>query len=227
MILSRASIWLAVALLRPDAVRFHCASHFEDLKTIERLLVAGKLDEARSLAYELTKPVKDPGLAPYAEEAASLTAAATGLAEAPDVDTALRREALVATACAGCHVRAVQGPLFPPPLTTENVEASTASTAARHRWSADRLWEGIVSGEDPPWRSGLYVIAGTPMPGAGPYGAPEIAAQLEELARTQLLLLKCENLFERGLAYGEMLTTCAACHRALVGPPRCAVEEAP
>ena len=37
------------------------------------------------------------------------------------------------------------------------------SQIAAVRWAADRMWEGIVGGEDAPWIAGLDVLAATPL----------------------------------------------------------------
>jgi cytochrome c553 len=204
-----------VRIAKPEMVRFHMNRHFDDLQAIQRLLVSGKLAEAKSLAFMLTKPATDPGLAPWAAESASVTEAARALVAAPGVDEALRREARVAVACAYCHVHTQQAPVFAAPPTTPTDEANTASAMARHQWAVDRLWEGVVGGSDRPWRAGLEVLGATPLPYSP--AAPALATRLQQLARSAMTAHReqTETLDERGRLYGEMLVTCAACHQQL------------
>jgi hypothetical protein len=84
----------------------------------------------------------------------------------------------------------------------------------RHRWAADRLWEGIIGGNDEPWRAGLDVLAAPPLEWAkfAP-GRTEHANKLRRLAENARRN-KAADLAGRATAYGEMLATCAACHTA-------------
>ena len=52
-------------------------SHFDDLRLIEQLLVAGKLDEGLTLAYLLVRPTDDAGLAEWAVHSQRVVDAAT------------------------------------------------------------------------------------------------------------------------------------------------------
>ncbi len=203
-----------VRLEKPASVRFHMQRNFDDLRTVERLLIHGKLDDAKSLAFMLTQRAEDPGIAPWAADADRVTNAATALAEAPGIDEALRREARVAAACAACHIHTRLAPIFATPPVTPTDEANTASAMARHLWATDRLWEGMVGGSYKPWHDGLEVVAGTPLPISPATDAPALAAQLQALARRALVLQRegAETLDERARLYGEMLVTCAACH---------------
>lgn len=202
---------------RPAMVRFHMQRHFDDLRALERQLVAGKLDDARALAYLLARPSQDPGFAPWEAESKRMVDAALALAAAPNLAAACRREPRVSEACANCHLH-TQLPVFgaPPPLLL-NLPTREARMA-RHQWAIDRLWEAMVGPSDGPWRAGLEVLAETPLPFTPLTGAPKLARHLQELARTQLAALaQGTTLANRAVAYGELLVTCAACHSAL-GP---------
>lgn len=202
---------------RPAMVRLHMQRHFDDLHQIERLLVAGKLDDAKSLAFLLTKPASDPGMAPWAAESADVVEAARALAAAPGIDEACRREARVAAACAECHFRTQKVPIFPVPSPAPAEGPLPAARMARHQWAVDRLWEGIVAGADHPWHEGLDVLASTPLPFTPITDAPALAAHLQELARSALAKQKegAETLEDRARVYGEILVTCAACHSSI------------
>src|SRR5450631_2996845 len=94
-----------IAVPRANAAQYHMQRHFDDLRLIEHLLIAGKLDDGATLAYLLVRQVDDPELAAWQIGAKRVTRAATELTRAIDLDEALRREAVVAAECAACHRR--------------------------------------------------------------------------------------------------------------------------
>ena len=207
---------------KPAMVRFHMQRHVDDLREVERLLLAGKLEEGKTRAFLLTNVAPDPGMDRWATEIEAMTTAATALVASPSLDEAVRREARVAEACASCHVRTQSLPVFREPAAVRADDGTREARMIRHQWAADRLWEGIVGGANPPWRAGLDVLAATPVPFSPGTDAPALAAQLQERARSALAkyIDGSETLDERARLYGEMLATCAACHRSLAPKPR-------
>src|SRR5438874_8609582 len=103
----------SVALDNQAMVAVHMRGHFDDLRTIERMLIAGKLDDATALAFLLATPASDRGLARWDRERRRVTDAAIALQDAPTIDAAIEREARVAAACAACHVAARDLPVLP------------------------------------------------------------------------------------------------------------------
>jgi hypothetical protein len=204
-----------VHLTNPEMVRFHMRRHFDDLRDVERLLVAGKLADAKSRAYLLTRATTDPGLAEQAIEADRLVGAARALVGATTLAQACRLEAQVAVACASCHVRAQQTLTFRATKLPAD-EPTTPARMARHQWAADRLWEGMVAGSKRPWREGLDVLAASPLLVSPRADAVRLAERLQKLAVGALATVDdgSETLDSRATAYGDMLATCAACHLA-------------
>jgi len=199
----------------PAAARYHMRAHFNDLRVVEQQLVAGKLDDGLARAYLLTRPVDDPGLAPWSDRSRDVLDAATTLTKAGKLDEALRREARVAVACAACHV-ATQSRLDFAAAPVLPVDRHTAQARmARHVWAVDRLWEGLVGADDARWSRGLAVLADDPLPFTPATDAPRLASELQQLARAQLDKRATTLLGDRGEAYGEMLVRCAACHASL------------
>jgi mono/diheme cytochrome c family protein len=203
-------------LAHAPMVRYHMQQHVRELRSVEQMLVDGHLAEAKALAFMLAKPEADPGMAPWAAEAHATAAAARGLAAARTIDEGLRYEVLVAEACAGCHLRAQQLPLFAAPPRVPPDQPTPAARMARHQWAVDRMWEGLVGADDARWRAGLDVLAMTPAPFSSRTAAPALATELQERARAARARRATETLGARTTAYGEMLVTCAACH-ALLG----------
>ncbi|HTR50355.1 MAG TPA: hypothetical protein VMJ10_06575 [Kofleriaceae bacterium] len=201
----------------PAAARYHMRAHFNDLREIEQLLVAGKLDDGRTRAYLLTREreIDEPGLASWSDRARDVVDAATTLTKASKLDDALRREAQVAVACARCHA-ATQSRLDFAAAPVLPADRQTARTRmARHVWAVDRLWEGLVGADDARWSRGLAVLADDPLPFTPATDAPRLASELQQLARAQLDKRATTLLEDRGAAYGEMLVRCAACHASV------------
>ena len=165
---------------------------FDDLHALERLLVGGKLDEATTLAYLLDDP-----------DLGGVDAAARAVANAPSLDQALRREPMIAAGCATCHERTHAHVGFTFRGAPRNRPTLDAQRA-RHRWAVDRLFEAMVGPDDDRWRAGLEILATTPLE-----MRPTEAMQLQGLARAALA---APSSGDRTTSYGDLLTTCAACH---------------
>lgn len=183
---------------------------FDDVRTIERMLVAGQLDDARTLAFMLTRPL--PG-APQAATSRDLALAAGALANARTIDEALHAEVRVAIACARCHASSNAVPVFRMPSNAPPDQPTVEAQMTRYQWAVDRLWESLLGASDEHWRAGLYVMATAPFPGTE---NPELATRLQQLARAALDMPDT-TLDARGARYAELLVTCAGCH-ALVTP---------
>lgn len=199
-----------------DVVRYHMRLHFDDLRSIERRLVKGKLDEAKPLAYLLAMPDKDPGMTPWSAYTRTITETALALSKSNSIDDALRLEVQIARACGQCHAEAQKASVFKPPGEPPMLEgASSTVRMTRHQWAVDRLWEGLVGNSDAHWRAGLGVLSDTPLPYVKATDAPILAKALQDRANQALRDAKATTLDDRVRVYGEMLVTCAACHSTL------------
>ena len=119
---------------KPAMVQFHMRRQLDDLRKVERLLIAGKLDEARTRAAALTLTAPDPGMARWQREVDAVTEAARALVAAPSIDEACRREARVAEACAQCHLDTQKLPVFAVPVIPPPDDPAPAARMARHQW---------------------------------------------------------------------------------------------
>lgn len=121
--------------------------------------------------------------------------------------------------CGQCHTEADGGPEFEPaePPEGEGVEVEMQ----RHRWAADRMWEGMVTPDPEAFARAAEVLAETPMGSAEmAEGTDADPARLEALVSHVHEMAEqaedAENEDARILAYGRFVASCAACHR-LVG----------
>lgn len=194
-------------------VRFHMHENYGIVRGIERLLLRGRLEEARPLAAAVGEAPDDPTTAPYAKYSAEIRARALELSRAKTVDDAFRSEGALVVACANCHVEASVVPDLtstPVPPDRDTIEARMA----RHLWAADRLWIGIVADSQAAWTSGLDLLA------SGSRTWPDLPAARAPLARKMQSTaatarrVKGPTLAQRGTTYAELLSTCASCHTA-------------
>ena len=82
----------------------------------------------------------------------------------------------------------------------------------RHRWAADRLWEGIVGGADEPWRAGLEVLAAKPLDWGPSSSDRSVHARALQGLALEARRQRTPTIESRTTAYGEMLVACASCH---------------
>lgn len=199
-------------------VRYHMHGNLDLLRAIERLIIQGKLDEARGLARGMAEAPTLPGLGSWAPRATAVRERAAALAAAPGSDEACRRAARLAEACAKCHIEAGVQPQFrsPPPLPPDR--DTPAARMARHRWAADRLWEGLVGADPEPWQAGLAVLAQPPIRWPELGERKGLAKMLQQQADQARQRATTDTIEDRARFYGEMLVTCTACHTAPARP---------
>lgn len=198
--------------------RFHMVRQLDLSRAIERLVVRGKLAEARALAETMAEAPDPPGIGPWASEAAEVRDRARAIAAAKTLEEASRRSAELGAACASCHEKTgalVELEMTPP---VPQADTTVADRMARHLWAADRLWEGMIAYADVPWRSGLDVLAESPLPfSALEGGRQKYALRLQQLADRGRQRVTTDTLVERAQLYGEILATCVACHANVPG----------
>lgn len=202
---------------RDMMVRFHMHQSFDLARAIEKLVVRGNLEDARAFARAIAEAPDEPGLGPWAKQAALVRERAGELANAASVEDACRREARLAEACAGCHLDAGVAPEPRPPRPPPD-QPTLDARMARHRWATGRMWEGLVGGEVDAWREGLDVLAVTPLP-AAQAARGDLARRLQQLAGDARQRARTDTLADRARAYGEMLVTCAGCHSSRPAAP--------
>lgn len=189
-------------------VRFHMYRSYDLSRAIERQLVRGDLDGARSLARSIASAPDLPALDAWARQTALVRDRAAALAAAPGVDEACRRAARVSEACATCHAATHATALFEVFPAAPPDQPTVEARMALHRWAIDRVWEGVVGNADKPWRAGLDVLAVTPLPFSTlKDDRAALASGLQRLAD------RARRDPNRAQNYGEILVTCAACHK--------------
>ena len=190
-------------------------SHFEAAAVAQAAVIRGDLDAlvepARWLA-EHEEPELPDGTEAFVRE---LKRAATRAAEARTIEEAGAAMGRIAAACGSCH-REYRPGMEPAARAEPPVAAATdvGTHMVRHVWAANRLWEGLVLPSNEAWEEGADVFADDPIDtDALTFDDPEavhaLVVRTHELGRRAGLETEPSL---RARTYGELLSTCAACH---------------
>jgi cytochrome c553 len=195
-------------------VRFHMHENYGMFRAIERLLLRGRLDDAKFLASGIGEAPDEPGLSAFVVYEARVRTRAQDIVKAKDLDQAIRRSASLAEACASCHVASGQLPELAIPSGPPPDRDTLDARMARHLWAADQLGAGILASDDKAWTSGLELLGSSP-PLFGQLTKEQavLGKQLQQAAKTTLKA-KPKRLDEKADAYGGLLVICASCHAA-------------
>jgi len=206
----------------PQAARM--SEHFTRAGQLYAAVAGGRIDSVRVRAQEILDHETGEGLPArsmgYVDELRSFTSLA---ARAPDLESAASSVARVGAACGACHTYLKRGPRYggqiqtgPPPE-----ESDVAGRMHRHRWAADRLWEGLIGPSDEAWRAGAVVLRDAAL-----YtdALTRDVAQYEQVTKLTWTVHEIgaradvmTDRHQRAGLYGELLGTCARCHALLRG----------
>ncbi len=212
----------------------HMGRYFEQVLVAQAAIVRGDLDGVREPAAWISDHESIAGLDRAIEEWASdipegweahdpeIRAYARLVSEANTFEEAASAAAKMAQNCGSCHrdVRAQPRVLE---LGARGVPPSdviaTVPHMLRHQWAVHQMWIGIINPSDEAWTKGAEVLADAALepenitdqtehtPRVG-----ELAARVHELGaqalETQVWTLRAE-------IYGELLASCAGCHKML------------
>ncbi len=194
------------------SVTAHMGDHLRRAEGIHDAVVLGKLADAKAPAEHLAEHWPEQVLETWVPFVNDLRHAAGEVNRAADLEAASRATAELAVACGRCHQALDKGPQFeaPPDLPEGDLKLM-----ARHRWAADRLWEGVVQPSPQRWSEGIDGLQ--QMPGCQEdHGGEQLVDKIEAARRaTEGVRAKAKDantLDARAQLYGELLTTCNACH---------------
>jgi cytochrome c553 len=190
-------------------------SHFLAAADVQAAVIRGDLEATMEAATWLAE-YDEPGLPDGAEAfLRELQRAAARVIEATTSEAAGAATGRIAAACGSCHRE-----FYPGMETTELVEpppgeGDIAAHMARHGWAADRLWDGLALPSNAAWEAGADAFAGVPLATDdlafdNPEGVRALANRTHELGRRAGLETEPSL---RARTYGELLSTCAACHQ--------------
>lgn len=190
------------------------AAHLESAYALQAAIAQGRLADARDHAawfatHDMRVPARWQG---YVDD---MRVAAVRIQAGDDVAAAGLQLGRLGHACGSCHEAQQARVAFayvPPPPHGTTLEVQMA----RHTWAAARLWQGVIGPADQLWLEGAHAMTTTPLDlVASMHGKPnveviELAERLQEQAQAATELTDHAS---RAQLYGEMMDTCASCHR--------------
>jgi hypothetical protein len=204
------------------AVRASMHGHDRHGDAMRDAMVRGDLDGAKAEAKVLAEMrVAGPTSGLFRHLLAAMKDAAARAAGASDLRSASYDVAIVAKTCGDCHQ------MFGRPGTIVGQPAAPApgvhASMQRHQWAAEQLWEGLVVPSDEEWSAGGLALADAPLAPEALTPRKSPVPNVEELAQTVHDLGRkaaaVDRVDARADLYGQMLGTCADCHKGLGGGP--------
>jgi cytochrome c556 len=195
----------------------HMKDHFSRVALLRDAVIAGNLEGTREPAQWLARhPAPDEVPQEWVLFVTDMRVVAGAAADARDLSEVADALTVMARTCARCHV-ATRAKVPPtPPLAAPPVD-DVAAVMLRHKLAADRMWEGQYAPLDEAWREGAAAMAEAtllPRHVTDRTTHNDVLRALE--ARVQRIANEARtesDALKRGGLYGELLTTCAHCHR--------------
>ena len=196
----------------------HMGEHFWQLASAHDAAIQGEVEGIRAAGRFLAEHPAPEGLPEVA--AAYLPAfrsASLGMAEAEHLAAGTAALGRTAAACGACH----QGSGVPlPTVVDEDLDRETEPEGpmSAHIRAADLMWDGLIAPSYQAWRAGATLMTRVRVDpesltreGTGTETAIELLTRLQEGAANAL----GGDARDRPRVFGEILSTCGACHTAL------------
>jgi len=203
----------------PSGTAGRMAHHFADVLEIQRAVIAGELASVRAPARRLVERTD-----PHPESWRPFVAVNTRLAEstlaARSLEDAARTAAALANNCGECHTAVGLGPDLVAAAMPSADARDAPQAMLRHQWAAERMGDALVAHSEAAWRVGAEALADAPLlPAVLPTDVNHPAAFDALAARVHDLGARASTTVawsDRAALYGDLLATCAECHRGLV-----------
>lgn len=199
----------------------HMAYHHALAHNAWTYVVLGDLERSRDAVLALESHRAIDGMPdawrPYVVD---LKEAASKAGDSWTLDEAGPTVAHVALACAECHKATGGGPRQRHYRPAPADGSEFADKMVGHEWAMEQLWLGLMQPNDAAWTAGATALTdGTFLPGkakATPAAQVHVA-KVEGLGRRAAA---ADDPEARAVVYGELLATCASCHRMSGVAPR-------
>ena len=189
--------------------------HFSRVAVIRDAVIRADLEDVVDPATWISDHEAAPGLPESAApRVTEMKAVAKRIAEAPDLGAAAQAMGSLAVSCGACHAAmATKIPLPPAPAATSGKE--TKGQMLNHRRAMELLYDGLVAPSSDAWARGSEELKGAPL--SSPVKDAKLKAEVDKMVAQARSLAtdaaKAADATGRAKVYGELLATCAACHR--------------
>ena len=190
-------------------------ARYAALTSARDAVIAGNLDAVRTALAPLASADPDEPLpevwrplAKPVERAAARAAASRDLAQAA------LGVARVAAACAECHGATAGGPDLDASERIPPQAWQPGQNMALHQWATDRMWVGLIAGDEAAWTLGAEELDRRPIElrfeeATPPGGKPQLEQLVYILADRALA---ADAPSERAEVFGNLLAVCSQCH---------------
>lgn len=202
--------------------------HYRRATEAREALIRGDIEVAREhMRWLATHSEGDALPEALQPRLAAMQADAASFAEATTLTEAGQALARTSVRCGECHTESGGGfHAALPPLPAGDTRVAHMQ---RHRWAAERMWEGLVTADVEQFAAGTDALHEVPLhedelptsEGAPPERLAALSSLVHELGT------EAETATDwpaRASIYGRYLATCAACHRLLGTGPAAPVE---
>lgn len=215
MLMMGWGLWMVAEVQARPPVAAEMHDRYALLTEARNFTVAGDLEQARAAGQQLAA-IEPPSRVPKAWEPwlARLDAHAASLGEAPDLLQAALQIGQAAATCGGCHHAHRGGPSLEHGASIPHQTWDEGMNMPLHQWSVNWMWLGLIGHDDEAWRRGAEALDSQPLApkfeGAPPPGS---RPQLEQLVYVLAERALTGDPAARGTVMGQLLATCAECHR--------------
>lgn len=180
------------------------AFHTKEAEAMRLAVISGDRTQAIDEAKELSSDNWTPHLkANWKAHMTPMYEAAREYATATTLRGAAASVGKLGLACANCH-RELGGPAPEPSGGTAPQPSMQA-----HAWAVERLWFGLIAPSDSAWVEGAKQLAASPIVASDVTSIDAEARKLQAFGQTAA----AASGTERGAAFGDVINTCATCHR--------------
>jgi hypothetical protein len=206
----------AAPLQQKTTVPARMEDHEKHGAAMRDAVARGDLEGAHREASLLANLRFDRGIDPtWRQKLDSMTTAAANVANSTDLTEASHDLGVVAKTCGDCHnAIGIPGPAIGEPLPEDSGVRARMIT---HQWAVAQLWDGLIVPSDKAWKAGARALAEAPLspelltPGKTP--VPKVGmltASVHDRGRRAETL---EDAEARAALFGDLIATCAECHR--------------
>ena len=208
-----------------EAIVRHMHEHVASVDDIRSAVIAGNLEGVREPAKWLATHEVAAGLPGEWEPfVTAMRRNAERISGAQSLVAASSATGKLALTCAACH-RANKVQMEFARVETPPDELDDIGThMQRHRWAADRMWEGLFGPSEYAWNEGVDMLLDVALkPGEVAPGHGSAHGELGRMEREVHLIgsrgIVASTAQQRSQIYGEYLSLCASCHTMLTRGP--------
>ncbi|MCB9598012.1 MAG: hypothetical protein H6719_35175 [Sandaracinaceae bacterium] len=221
------------AIPEPTPAQALMHGHYRRASDARESLIRGDIEQARGdMQWLATHHEGDALPEALQPRLASMQTDAAAFAEATTLTEAGQALARTLVRCGECHEASGGGfHVALPPLPEGE---TTAAHMQRHRWAAERMWEGLVTADVEQYTAGTdalreVALHENALPSSEEQPPERVAALATHVHELGAEASDATDWAGRASVYGRYLATCAACHRLLhtgpAAPPQPTLEE--